>query len=416
MPLFRLQSYLQQLKYSDFLDNYMPNPDFVEPRYDSTGFASLPGYIARQLTSQQYDAVIFFLVDGFGWRFLEKFQGAPFLRQAAANGQIEKFVSQFPSTTSAHVTTIHTGLPVGEHGVLEWYYYEPQLDAIIAPLLYSFAGTPLRDTLKPVKPRQLFPAQTLYNPLKKQGVTATIFQHREYTPSTYSDVLFAGAVQHGYRTLPEALINLARVLEESKPPAYLYLYYDRIDSISHVYGPESAQTTIEIEMTMMVLEQVLLPLLVRSHKKVLFLLTADHGQSETDPRTTVYINRDPRFSGVEKYLRTDRRGQPLVPAGSCRDFFLYIREATLDEAQAFLASRLEGQAEVRKVAQLAEQGYFGPVVSPQFRARAGDLVILPYRGGSVWWYEHDKYEQHFYGHHGGLTAQEMEIPLIAWEM
>jgi hypothetical protein len=65
---------------------------------------------------------------------------------------------------------------------------------------------------------------------------------------------------------------------------------------------------------------------------------------------------------------------------------------------------------------LAQAGYFGPVISPKFRARAGDLVILPYRGESVWWFEQDKFEQKFRGHHGGLTKQELEIPLITWEM
>ncbi len=51
-----------------------------------------------------------------------------------------------------------------------------------------------------------------------------------------------------------------------------------------------------------------------------------------------------------------------------------------------------------------------------FLAHAGDLVILPYRGESVWWYEKDKFEQKFRGHHGGLTKQELEIPLLTWEM
>jgi hypothetical protein len=65
---------------------------------------------------------------------------------------------------------------------------------------------------------------------------------------------------------------------------------------------------------------------------------------------------------------------------------------------------------------MIEAGWFGPQVSPVFRARAGDLVILPYRGEAVWWYEKDKFFQKYYGHHGGLTPQEMEIPLLLWEM
>ncbi len=397
----------------------MMNTGFVKPRYDSGGFASLPQRITDLLTApQKYDAVVLFLIDGFGWRFFEKFQDAPFLKTVARLGQVEKLTAQFPSTTAAHITTLHTGMPVGEHGIFEWIYYEPALDAIIAPLLFSFAGTFQRDTLKSVgaKPRHLFPTTTLYQSLKKQGVTSSIFQHREYTPSSFGDVIFSGARSIGYKTLPEALINLADALAKSTPPSYFVLYNEKLDAISHEYGPDSPQTTAEIQVFLMTMENIFLKALAGSHRKILFLLTADHGQSETDPHTTVYLNRDPRFAGIEKFLKTNRRGELLVPGGSARDFFLYIQAGLVDEAQAFLTPRLEGRAEVRKVADLMSEGWFGPRLSPKFCARAGDLVLLPYRYESVWWYEKDKHEQRYYGHHGGLTPQEMEIPLLTWEM
>jgi hypothetical protein len=391
---------------------------FVKPRYDAGGFASLPQQILKHLSANRYDAVVLFLIDAFGWRFFDKFQDTSFLQQVTRMGAVTKLTSQFPSTTTAHITTIHTGMPVGEHGIFEWYYYEPALDRVIAPLLHSFAGTPQRDTLKPagVKASRLYPATNFYRPLKKQGVTATIFQHREYTPSTYSDVVFSGAKAIGYRTLPEALINLAGKLSEPNSPAYFFVYYDRIDAIGHEYGPESTQMNAEILIFLMTMERVFMPALAGNTKKILFLLTADHGQVETDPLTTIYINRDPAFTGIERFLKTNRAGELIVPAGSARDFFLYIKPDLLNEAREFLASRLEGRAEVRKVAGLMDQGYFGPVISPQFQAHAGDLVILPYSGESVWWFEKDKFEQKFRGHHGGLTKQEMEIPLITWEM
>jgi len=393
--------------------------DFVKPRYNSGGFASLPQRVIGLLSGpDKYDAVVLFLLDGFGWRFFEKFQEIPFLKTVARSGQVEKLISQFPSTTAAHLTTLHTGLPVGEHGIFEWIYYEPLLDAVIAPLLFSFAGTYERDTLRHmgVKPHRLFPNTTLYQSLKKQGVTSTIFQHREYTPSSFGDVIFSGAKPIGYKTLPEALVNLSEALERSTPPSYFVLYNEKVDAISHEYGPDSPQTAAEIQILFITLETIFQKALRGNRRKILFLLTADHGQSETDPQTTIYLNRDPRFAGIEKFLRSDRAGRPIVPAGSARDFFLYIREGLVDEAQAFLTPRLEGRAEVRKVADLMSEGYFGPVLSPRFCARVGDLVILPYRGESVWWFEKDKFEQRFRGHHGGLTPQEMEIPLLTWEM
>jgi predicted AlkP superfamily pyrophosphatase or phosphodiesterase len=247
-------------------------------------------------------------------------------------------------------------------------------------------------------------------------VATTIFQHREYTPSTYSDVLFKGAKAIGYRTLAEALVNLAGRLTETKPPAYFFFYFDRIDAISHEYGPDSAQTTAEILVFLMTMEHIFMKALAGNRKKIMFLLAADHGQVEINPQTTIYLNRDPAFAGIDKYLKRNRNGKLIVPAGSARDFFLYIKPESLDEAQAFLARRLAGRAEVRKVSDLVQAGYFGPRISPRFRERAGDLVILPYRGESVWWFERDKFEQKFYGHHGGLTKPEMEIPLVTWEM
>jgi hypothetical protein len=199
-------------------------------------------------------------------------------------------------------------------------------------------------------------------------------------------------------------------------PAYFVLYNDRIDAISHEYGPESLQTSAEIRMLLMTFEKILLKAWKGSHRRILFMLTADHGQSEVDPQTTIYINREPRFTGIEKFLRRNRKDEMIVPGGSARDFFLYIQPGLVDEAQAFLAARLEGQAEVRRVSDLMASGWFGPLLSDSFCKRAGDLVILPYRHESVWWFEKNKYEQKYFGHHGGLTPQEMEIPLLSWEM
>jgi len=152
----------------------------------------------------------------------------------------------------------------------------------------------------------------------------------------------------------------------------------------------------------------------RPRGKTLLLMTADHGQSEVDPATTIYINR--AFPDMEKFIKTNRKGDLLVPGGSCRDLFLYIKDDMLDKAQQLLAQGLEGKADVLKTEELIEQGYFGPQVSEIFRGHVGNLVILANRYESVWWYEKGKFEQKYYGHHGGLTPQEMEIPLLGLEL
>ena len=357
--------------------------------------------------------MVFFLVDGFGWRFVERFQDAPFIKRLAHHGKVEKLTSQFPSTTAVHVTTIHTGLPVGESGVFEWFYYEPQLDRMIAPLLFSFAGDKDRDTLKTAGAdvKRLFPVGTFYTDLKKLGVESHVFGVRDYTPSTYSNAVMQGATLQGFKTLAEALVNLGLLIEKQTVPTYAYMHFDKIDSLCHEYGPTAPQTEAEIEAFLLVMEHFFTRIFA-GRKRVLFMMTADHGASDTDPQTTIFLNIDPRFAGIERFLKTNRNGDLLVPAGSPRDMFLYVKDELLDEAQAFLASRLNGKAEVAKVSELIAEGYFGPTISDEFRARVGNLVILPYLHESVWWYVKDKFEQNYYGHHGGLTPQEMEIALF----
>ena len=374
--------------------------------------------IENAFTSSNYDAVVLFLVDGFGWRFFERFQDAPFIKSIAKHGKIEKLTSQFPSTTAAHVTTIHTGLPVGVSGVHEWFYYEPQVDAIIAPLLFSYAGNGKQmDTLKAsgVQPASLYPQGQFYPQLRRMGVTPYVFGSNEYTPSTYSSVVMDGAESRSFKSLSEALVNVGLLIEKQTQPIYVNLYFDKIDALAHEYGPTSPQTEAEIESFLLMMEHYF-ERIFDGKKRVLFLMTADHGQVEIDPQTTIYLNTHPNFKGFEKFIKKNRKGELLVPAGSARDMFLYIHDEMLDEALSFLTRQLAGRADVVKTEALIAEGYFGAEVSSRFRERVGNLIVLPYRYESVWWYEKDKYEQKFYGHHGGLTSQEMETILYTYEI
>ena len=393
------------------------NDTFIKPRYDSGGFAGIPNRIKDAFASKQYDAVILLFVDAFGWRFYERFQDAAFIKRIAKHGKIEKLTSQFPSTTAAHVTTLHTGLPVGVTGVHEWFYYEPKVDRIIAPLLFSVAGTKGRDTLnvKNVKAAELYPKGIFYPELKKMGVDSFNFGLRDYTPSTYGNVVMAGSEMRSFKTLSEAFVNMGVLLEEQKNPTYIQLYFDKIDSIAHEYGPNGAQTEAEIETFLLMMEHYF-ERTFKGKKRILFMMTADHGMCEVDPKTTVFLNTNPNFEGFQRFLKKNRRGHLLVPAGSPRDMFLYIKDDMLDEAQSFLARRLEGKADVVKTDALITDGYFGNEISSRFRERVANLVILSYRYESVWWYEKDKYDQKYYGHHGGLTPQEMETILYSYEI
>jgi len=403
---------------------------FIKPLYDSYCFSALPQTVEFLLTgegrcalpgdcfgnlSTNYDKVILLFVDGFGWRFFQQFaEMYPFLKRFLRLGEVSQMTSQFPSTTAAHVTCLHTGLPVGQSGVYEWNYYEPLVDEVITPLLFAYAGEKKRDSLKRAgfAAEAFFPPRTLYQKLNTHGVTSYIFQHESYTPSTFSDCVFKGATVRSFKRLPEALSNLVELATTPTfSKTYYLLYFDKIDAVCHIYGPQSDQFKEAVDSFLRMMEELLYNSLSGKAGQTLLILTADHGQVEVDPRRTLYLNK--MNLHIEHYLQRNRSGKLIVPAGSARDMFLHVKEEYIDELVVLLQQRLATIAEVFYTEHLIAQGFFGSTQpSREFLARVGNVVILPYKHETVWWHEEGTFDMHFKGHHGGLTPEEMEIPLL----
>src|SRR4029079_13948964 len=216
----------------------------VRPLADGYCFAALPATAARLLRGRgggglpgapladargRVERVVLVLLDAFGWRFFERYADRhPVLRRMLADGTVAKHTTQFPSTTAAHVTTLHTGRRVIEHGVYEWNIYEPSVDALITPLMFSFAGDRERDTLRQAgaNPRALYPTATLYRRLATDGVRCLAFHPASFAPSTYDGVLLDGAVLHPYATLAGAFDTLGSTLAAGGGPTYAYVYID----------------------------------------------------------------------------------------------------------------------------------------------------------------------------------------------
>lgn len=403
----------------------------IRPLYQSYCFANLPATIAYLLSGMgqsrlppdifsnlptRYNKVVLFFVDGFGWRFFEQSADRyPLIKTFLEQGSVSKLTSQFPSATTAHVTCIHTGLNVAQSGVYEWNYYEPLADAMITPLRFSYAGDSQQDTLKDteIPPEAFYPTHTFYQMLQSRGVQSHVFQPAYAIHSTYSNVVLKGATSlNPFRKLDDGLNQLvSHILDKEESPAYYLFYYDKIDSTSHLAGPESAEMTKALDTLFYTLEQLFYQKLHNLTGDTLVMLTADHGHIRVTPDTTLYLNRD--IPGVERFLQKNQGGKPLVPAGSARDMFLYIKEEMIDEAISFLQQHLHDRAEIYRTEDLIQQNFFGSTApSAAFLARVGNVVVLPNPHETIWWFEKDRFAMHFQGHHGGLTREEVEIPLL----
>lgn len=359
----------------------------------------------------RYERVLVVYFDAFGWQWYERHADHPLLAHARDHGQVSKLTSQFPSTTAAHMTTIHSGLPVGVHGVYEWFMFLPQPNRIIAPLLFSFAGDTVPDTLlaSGVAPSDVYPEADLYARLKDAGVGVHIALPALLAGSTPTKVLIRHATVHPFSQIAEGVTALGSALAEDGR-GYGFVYLPDVDSAMHRLGPDHRDVERLIDETLSVLAQSL----VRGHLRegTLVLITSDHGMAAIDPKRTIYVNEI--WPGIVDHIEIGGDGRSLAPAGSSRDLFLHTRPGSHDHVQATLQTLMQGRAEVYGVDELIRQGIFGPTISGRFRDRVGDLVALAHPGEAVYWNDPPRFTQPYYGQHGGLTHAEMEIPLIAF--
>ncbi len=331
-------------------------------------FAGLPARITALLREHERLAVV--LLDAFGMAFVRRHGDHPFLRRLA----IEPVASQFPSTTTAHLTTLSTGLPVAEHGLYEWRVYEPALDAVIVPLRMGYAHDERAQV--PLEAAELLPPERWF-------AGATVLMPAAIAHSPWSTASLAGARVVGYDNLGAGIARLG------EQPGLSYLYWDGIDATGHRHGPAGGEFDAACLAALDALERHLpddLPVLV----------TADHGQVDV----AAFDELDTEWPPLLDRLRCDRAGRPLWPAGSGRDCFLHVDDP--ETVVAELAARLGERAEVRLAAELF------PAAGPRLRARLADVCVLPAPGRMAWLAAFPTRERRFRGAHGGLAPAEAE--------
>jgi predicted AlkP superfamily pyrophosphatase or phosphodiesterase len=346
-------------------------------------FAAIPAEIKRRVAAGEHVALI--MLDGLGAELLARHAQHPFVRRLA----MTPLRSQFPSTTTAHVTTVHYGLPVQTHGLYEWNILEPSLGELICPLLFDVAGGRRLDGLVGrLDPDVIAPGPTLYQTLEPRSL---VVQPHYLGGSQYTRMATRGADRAVFADLTDGVRLLVNALTDRRGYAYGFLYWDRIDATGHEHGPDSPQFAAAARAALDSLE-LALGGGERRTRPVTVLLCADHGQIAVSPERVDYLDELwPQLPGLLSQPR---------PAGSSRDVFLHVvpgqRQAVIDG----LSERLGDRARVLPATDL-----FGEI-GPRLRERLGDVAVLPAAGRQAWMRSAAAGERWFRGHHGGLDQHE----------
>jgi predicted AlkP superfamily pyrophosphatase or phosphodiesterase len=357
--------------------------------------------------------IVLFILDGFGYnQFLRYHKHYKFLADIAEKGVVFPLTSVFPSQTTNALTTLNTGLHPQQHGLFEGFIYLKEVDAIVNTLSFETMGSKRRNDLvaRGFNPHVLFKGKTTQTLLREAEIKTFAHFYISDAYSPLSKVLFQGTTIIPSLKSSDLIVKLRKNLVETRGSAYIFVHLNNLDTIAHEYGPDSQEYRAELSATSHLLDKELVEKIDRkTAEETLFLLTSDHGGVTIDPKETIYLNW---FPEIVANLKWSKGGKRILPTGSPRDVFLHIEEEKLTKTYELLSQKIGTKAKILEAKHAIEKGLFGSgKVGAEFLERVGNLLILPHKNETIW-FEHVKGRTlTLLGHHGGLSEDEMLLPL-----
>lgn len=356
--------------------------------------------------------VVLVLADGLGWGQLERLSAhgaTPFLaslvaRARARDGaQLLEVTSVFPSTTAAAITTLNTGRTPQEHGNLAYFCWLEEFGQLTQMLRWGPAkhrrGSYFDDPT--VDPTRFRLVPSIHARLTAAGARTYVIEPEVFRNEAMTRMHAAEAAFQGY-ILPSTLgVRLRQVLEMrpwGDALAYVYAYWAGIDTAAHWYGPRSAEHGLEAALFDRALEHGLTG---RGHGDTLVLITADHGHAEVDPAQLIDLEGDAELRALLTH--------PV--AGEPRLAFLHTDRP--DAVCARIEARWPGAFTFFDREEAIAEGLFGVGDASAARRRVGELCAMLRGSRAATIVRVDGQAVQHRGAHGGMTPDEMRVPVLA---
>jgi Type I phosphodiesterase / nucleotide pyrophosphatase len=330
------------------------------------------------------DRVCLLVVDGLGWELLRGHQAAaPFLSELALSGR--PLTAGFPATTATSITSLGTGMPPGQHGVVGYLVAVPGEGRLLNTLRWDSR----------VDPVAWQPGPTIFERAAAAGVPGFHVAHSAVLQTGLSSAALRGAEGVAADTLGALAAQAAAVLRRSDR-ALAFVYHGQLDSTGHVFGCSSDAWRYHLGQVDRLAEHLAgaLPW------GTALYVTADHGMVDVPPEDRTDADTEPGLRDGVALLGGDARSRHVyAEPGAAADVLVAWREVL--GHRAWVVPRDEAIAE----------GWFGPV-DPRVAPRIGDVVAASAGTSAIVATQAEPLESALIGMHGSLTPQEQAVPLL----
>lgn len=351
--------------------------------------AGVPGEANRLALPEQSRTVVL-LVDGMGWNLLRRnAAAAPFL--TGLDGRPIR--AGFPTTTAVSIASLGTGLASGAHAVTGYQSYVEEIDAPFNWLRWTLAGTAV-DQRERFVPEWIQPHPTVFERADAAGLTVTTVVPRSFDGSGLTRAVLRGGNFVGVSAYGDLLAHVvAAVTADDRTLVYCYL--GEVDTVGHLYGPESPSWTAQLTVVDRFVEQLVAALPAGTR----LLITADHGMIDASRGRRVDFDHLPALAEDVDVIA----GEPR-----CRHVHTRRPGAVLERWRDELGDDLWVGTRDDVIA----GGLFGPDPSPAACRRIGDVVAIGLGESTVIRTDGELVMSQLPGQHGALTDEELLVPLL----
>jgi hypothetical protein len=350
--------------------------------------------------------VLLFVVDGLGY---ERLRAAARYRDGGSAGRwlghATPITTVFPTTTTVALASLSTASSPSRHGLVGYRQFLPRFGSVVDMLRLTPLGVTADDAL--VGPGWT-PASVLGTPtVFRQGIAGAVVVSRDrFQGRGFTRAIYDGAEYEGYGAWADLASALVHALDRTAPPPLVMGYWDELDTVEHLRGPDAASVDLELDRLGVLLEFVARSVPPATARATTVIVTADHGLVGIDPARQVSLESEPAIAPL--------LGRP--PTGDRRAALLKARDGEVDRLREALLDRLPSGTRVFPSGEAARLGLFGPPpFHPELAERAADLVALVPSPAGITYTVPGRFPNPrvLLGAHGGLELEELVVPLIA---
>jgi len=384
------------------------NREVILPNYEES-IVNLPNWIldyfktGKSKIMEGKEKIILLIVDSLGLSLLEKYvkvnKDSP-LSKLYVKGNYILLHSTFPSTTTTALTSLNTGLKPLEHAILGYTMFLKEFGAIVNMINFSPALDNRRETLLEagLDLNSFLNSLTFFEKLNQEGIKGYVITRNFLKNTALSKILHKGAEVLSYVNLSDLFVTIKNHMRNCKSPSYTFAYWDALDTLSHIYGPDSEQVFAELDVLSFCLEKILNEL----DKDTLLMISGDHGSLKAEE----IVKYD-----EQKELKEKLR---LPPAGDSRAFFLFPKPNKVDDVKNYFEDKLKDKFLCMRIEEALDLKLFGSGnMHDSFYDRVGELLCLA-KKNYVFQFRLKRVQEEvtLKGFHGGLSYDEIFVPLI----